>query len=287
MSTEPVPAPVEPLRVLHLDDCLVAASKPSGLLVHRDERHPDAPAVLQVLRDQLGRFLYPVHRLDRATSGVIVYAFSRQDAAALQASMTAPEAHKDYLALTRWPGSFPELGDRWSCTRPLHDEKDVAREARSDFWLVEAFRRCALIGCRIFTGRYHQIRRHLNHCGRHVLGDTTHGKGRLNALYRERYGLDRLFLHAHRLCVKHPRTGEELELVDDLPPELRSVVGRLQAERNANEADDGLTAAVERESPETPRTPEAPDMPDTPETPETPGTPRTPETPPADLDAGR
>lgn len=226
------PAPL-PLRVLWLDDDLVAVSKPSGLLVHRDERHPDAPAALQIVRDQVGRFLYPVHRLDRATSGILVYAFASATAAALQASMTAAGAHKDYFALVRWPGSFPEFGDRWICDRPLHDEKDIARPAHSEFWLVEPFRRAALITCRIATGRYHQIRRHLNHCGRHVLGDTTHGKGRLNELYRQRYGLDRLFLHAARLSLLHPRTGQPIELLDPLPPELAAVLAAIRAEAAA------------------------------------------------------
>lgn len=216
--------------MLYLDEHIVAVSKPSGLLVHRDERHPDAPAALQIVRDQVGRYIYPVHRLDRATSGILVYAFASEVAAALQASMTAPTAHKDYLALVRWPGSFPELGERWVCDRPLHDEKDIARPAHSEFWLAELFRRAALIHCRITTGRYHQIRRHLNHCGRHILGDTTHGKGRLNELYRQRYGLDRLFLHAARLALSHPTTGATVELEDPLPKELEAVVGRLRGE---------------------------------------------------------
>lgn len=219
-----------PLPVLFRDESFVAVSKPSGLLVHRDERHRDAPAALQVVRDQLDKFLYPVHRLDRATSGILVYGFSRPDAAALQASMMAADARKEYLALVRWPGRFPKLPAQWICRRPLHDAKEVARSARSEFSLIEAFRYCALISCRISTGRYHQIRRHLNHCGRHVFGDTTHGKGRLNEFYRQRYGLDRLFLHAHRLVLRHPTTGAGMELVDPLPVELEAVLQQLRAE---------------------------------------------------------
>lgn len=223
------PAPTS-LPILFQDDSIVAVSKPSGLLVHRDERNPDAPAVLQIVRDQIGKFLFPVHRLDRATSGILVYAFSRDLAADLQKSLMAETSQKEYAALVRWPGSFPDLGDRWVCDRPLHDDKDIARDAHSEFWLKEPFRRCALIGCRIATGRYHQIRRHLNHCGRHILGDTTHGKGRLNELYRTRYGLDRLFLHAARLALRHPVSGEPLVFEDPLPTELEAVLARLRAE---------------------------------------------------------
>jgi len=219
-----------PLRVVHIDEDFVAVSKPSGLLVHRDEHYPDAPAALQTVRDQLGRFLYPFHRLDRATSGLLLFGFSRDGAAALQAALAAADAHKDYQALLRWPGSNRGLADAWTCDRPLHDEKDVPREARTEFALVERFRHCALVRCRIFTGRYHQIRRHANHCGRHVLGDTTHGKGRINAAFRERYGLPRLFLHLQHISMSHPRTGVRIELSDPLPMDLAQVLERLRAE---------------------------------------------------------
>ncbi|HEX5054343.1 MAG TPA: pseudouridine synthase [Planctomycetota bacterium] len=235
----PVPAPggpdpVEPahppLPVLHRDADFVAVSKPSGLLVHRDDHHPGAPAALQTVRDQLDTFLYPFHRLDRATSGILLFGLSSQAAADLQASLSAPDAHKEYLALMRWPGSNRDLADAWTCDRALTDDKEKQREARTDFALVEAFHRCALVRCRIFTGRYHQIRRHANHCGRHILGDTTHGKGRINAAFRERYGLQRLFLHLQRISMRHPSTGESLELHDPLPVELTTVLDRLRAE---------------------------------------------------------
>ncbi len=224
------PEPHPPLPILHLEDDFVAVSKPGGLLVHRDEHHPNAPAALQIVRDQLGKFVYPFHRLDRATSGILLFGLSSAAAAALQASLSAEDAHKDYVALLRWPGSNHELPDTWLCDRPLHDDKDVAREARTEFSLLEKFRHCALVRCRIFTGRYHQIRRHANHSGRHILGDTTHGKGRINAAFRERYGLPRLFLHLQRISMRHPRLGTHLELLDPLPMDLSAVLDRLRAE---------------------------------------------------------
>jgi tRNA pseudouridine65 synthase len=240
MTPEPIqptessetPAPVHPpLPVLHLDDAFVAVSKPSGLLVHRDQHHPDAPAALQLVRDQVGKFLYPFHRLDRGTSGVLMFGFSSDLAASLQASLSADDARKEYLAVMRYPGSAAGLGAAWTCDRPLTDDKDVARACRTDFEVVEPFDRCALVRCRLFTGRYHQIRRHANHCGRHVLGDTTHGKGRLNALFRERYGLDRLFLHLARVELRHPVSGVRVVLEDPLPPALVGVLARLRAAR--------------------------------------------------------
>jgi tRNA pseudouridine65 synthase len=219
-----------PLRVLHLDPDFVAVSKPRGLLVHRDDHHKDAPAALQVVRDQLGKFLYPFHRLDRATSGVLLFAFSSQAAAAMQACLASPDAVKEYLALMRWPGSDRALPDVWKCAEPLVDEKDKPRHACTEFELVQAFRHCALVRCRISTGRYHQIRRHASHCGRHILGDETHGRDRLNVAFRDRYGLQRLFLHLQRISMRHPTSNERLELTDPMPPELLAVLDRLRAD---------------------------------------------------------
>lgn len=219
--------------MLLLDQDFIAVGKPSGLLVHRDEHHPDAPAALQIVRDQVGRHLYPFHRLDRGTSGVLLFGFSRPAAAALQESLAAADAHKEYVALMRYPGSNRELGPAWTCDRALHDDKDVPRDSRTDFEVLETFRGAALMRCRLFTGRYHQIRRHANHCGRHVLCDSTHGKGRLNGVFRERYGLHRLFLHLQRIVMRHPTTGAALEIVDALPVELALVLDRLRAEAAA------------------------------------------------------
>ena len=216
------------LVVLHQEESFVAVSKPSGLLVHRDEHHPDAPAALQLVRDQLQQHLYPFHRLDRATSGILLFGLSRRSAAALQRCLAAADAHKDYQALLRYPGSGPDLGERWTSERPLTDDKGNHKECRTDFEVVEVFDRCALVRCRIYTGRYHQIRRHANHCGRHVLGDTTHGKGRINAFFRQRFGLQRLFLHLGRVEMEHPVTGERLLLEDPMPAELVSVLATLR-----------------------------------------------------------
>ena len=220
----------EPARlpVLRQEPDFIAVSKPSGLLVHRDEHHPEAPAALQLVRDQVGQFVYPFHRLDRATSGILLFGFSSASAAALQKCLAADNANKEYLALLRYPGSDHELGEVWTSERALTDDKDVARPSRTDFAVVERFDRCALVQCRIYTGRYHQIRRHANHCGRHVIGDTTHGKGRINAMFRERHGLHRLFLHLRRVEMDHPTRSERLEIEDPLPAELVRVLDSLR-----------------------------------------------------------
>jgi tRNA pseudouridine65 synthase len=214
--------PIAGLRVLHLDDALVAVSKPCGMLVHRAEHDPSAPVLLQSLRDQIGRWLFPVQRLDRATSGIVTFALSRPAAAALQQSLQADDARKCYLALVR--GSVPEA---WRDERPLTDDGGVARAAVTNFRRLRQFDRCALVEAELETGRWHQIRRHLAHAAHHVLGDTTHGKGRDNRFFRAQRGLHRLFLHAHRLEIRHPATGARLQLADPLPPELAAVLQRL------------------------------------------------------------
>ena len=220
-----------PLAILHLDDTLVVVSKPSGMLVHRAASDPDAPVLLQTLKAQLGRWLYPVQRLDRATSGTIAFAFESAAAAALQQAMTSPTCRKDYLALVR--GS-PE--ERFECEDPLPDERGIPRAAHSAFRTLLRWRGVALIRARIFTGRANQIRRHLADLGHGVLGDTTFGRGRLNQVFRTRFGLPRLFLHATRICFEHPATQQRLRVRDRLPPDLRAVLVRL-AEREGDAAE--------------------------------------------------
>lgn len=239
MTEPPPPGDIEapprqshpPLPVLYCDDDIIAVSKPSGLLVHRDDRYPEAPAVLQTVRDQTGRFLYPVHRLDRGTSGILLFAFASATAARLQKCLQADSARKLYLALVRYPGRGRELGQHWICEQPLADDKEVLRAARSTCEVRETFRGCALIEVGIHTGRYHQIRRHLALCGRPIAGDAVHGRDRFNQLLRRRHDLQRLFLHQHRLLLRHPRTAAPIELEDPLPPELTAVLAALRARR--------------------------------------------------------
>ncbi len=221
-------AETPPLRILRQDAHFVAVSKPSGLLVHRGPESDDTEFLLQRLRDQVGAWLYPVHRLDRGTSGVIVFGLSSPAAASLQTTLATSDTRKEYLVLARRPWRGHELPDEFRVERPLTDDDGVPREARTDFEVVETYPRCALLRARLHTGRRHQIRRHLAHWARHVLGDSTYGKGRINAEFRKRFGLGRLFLHACRLSFRHPVIGEPVDLQDPLPNELTSVLQRLR-----------------------------------------------------------
>lgn len=191
--------------------------KPGGILVHRSELSGERDVLLQRVRDQLGQPLFPVHRLDRPTSGALVFALSPEDARATHDALRAPEAHKQYLALVR--GVTPE---RFVSERPIG-----GKEARTEFERVAQVAECSLLEVTPRTGRRHQIRKHLDHLAHHVLGDTSHGKGRINRFFRETYGLPRLFLHAHRLGFAHPREARRVEVLAPLAADLRAFLARL------------------------------------------------------------
>lgn len=200
------------LTVLFLDDRVVAIDKPPGMLVHRSKESADRVFVLQTLRDQLGRRVYPVHRLDRPASGVMAFGLDPDAARDLQESLR--DATKEYLVMVRG-----ETAPAFSSDRPLTSDKGVKQEARTDFERIESRRGFTLLQARPATGRRHQIRRHLAHLGHQVVGDTQHGKGRINRWLREEYGLPRLFLHASR--VECPMLRAEAPLPGDLGDFLR------------------------------------------------------------------
>lgn len=207
-----------PLPILFRDSHLVVVHKPPNLLMHRTAISQDRVFVLQTLRDQLGRRVYPIHRLDRATSGVLAFGLDSTTAQAIAAQFEARTVRKDYLALARgWvedsglidhpvsdedgnKQSQPAL-TRYRCLRRVELPHRVDRYPSTRYSLVEV---------EPLTGRRQQIRKHFKHISHHLIGDTTHGNGRHNRFFRERYGIYRLMLTARRLCFDHPVTGERL-----------------------------------------------------------------------------
>jgi len=227
MVATPLPAAVcgEPLELLYRDAELVVVNKPAGVLVHRGWARDGVPA-LQRLRDQLGQPVYPVHRLDRATSGVLVFALSPELARALQEALSAQSVEKHYLALCR--GHDPSL----SCVdHPLAKDKTApARPARTELRLLGQFERYGLYAARPLTGRLHQIRRHLKHVSQPIIGDVRYGKGEHNRIFRERFDFHRLALHAWQLRLRHPRTGQALHVQAPLPADFARLLVRLGLE---------------------------------------------------------
>lgn len=222
-------APAEaPLRILYRDDWLIAIDKPSGLLVHRSEidRHETRFAV-QLLRDQIGRPVWPAHRLDRGTSGVLLFALDRECASALGRAFETCALHKQYLAVVRgWPAAEgivdhaltrePETrADKQLPARPQAARTRWERLACVELPIaVDRYpsSRYALLRLYPETGRRHQIRRHMKHIAHPVIGDATHGKGIHNRMFAERFGCQRMLLMCESMCLTHPVSGEPLEL---------------------------------------------------------------------------
>ncbi|MFK7960315.1 MAG: pseudouridine synthase [Phycisphaerales bacterium] len=217
--------PPIPFATLFRDHALIVVSKPPGVLVHRTALSRARESfMLQSVAAHVGHHVHAVHRLDRNTSGILIFALDPDAARAAQASLQSPSASKEYLVLAR--GIAPEV---WTMDRPLRSESGEPRPARTHATRMAAIpdERCSLLRVTIDTGRRHQIRRHLNHAAHHVVGDTTHGKGKVNAHFRAVYGLPRMFLHAWRVQFEHPVDGRTITIADPLAEDLDAVLARL------------------------------------------------------------
>lgn len=219
--------------VLYRDSQLLIVDKPAGWLVHRTalDRH-EPKIVLQTVRDQIGQPVWPVHRLDKGTSGALAFALDPDTAAAMGQRFETGEAlRKRYKAIVRgWPG------DELLIDHPL---KRLAEDMRPDRMAVQqaiTFLRTLLRGTLPIaqgpfpmlrwaeieleprTGRRHQLRRHLKHLAHPILGDSTYGKGALNRAVAADRGEHRLWLHLHSLQFEHPDHGRLIEVSAPLPP---------------------------------------------------------------------
>ena len=210
------------LEILYRDDDIIVINKPSGLLVHRSpiDKH-ETQFALQLLRDQIGQYVYPVHRLDKPTSGVLLFALSIEAAQMMSLLFRTSEVQKEYIAIVR---GFTE--DEILIDHPLKQMLDTkeqkklgitkeAQEAQTAYMRLETVElpyavsrypvaRYSLVKLRPKTGRKHQLRRHMKHIFHPIIGDTKHGRGEHNKLFREKFGCHRLLLHANRLEFIHP-----------------------------------------------------------------------------------
>jgi tRNA pseudouridine65 synthase len=218
------------LPILWQDADYIAIDKPSGLLVHPSELAPGEPSCLKQLRDQIGARLYPVHRLDRQTSGALVFALSPEAARELGRLWPMGEVRKRYHAIVRgW------VKDRGEVDRPLRETPDKPRvPARSLYRklaqveLPDAVRpytsaRYSLIEVETLTGRQHQIRKHMVSISHPIVGDTVYGDGEHNRYFRTRFGIHRLLLHARSIEFRHPGTGARLVIEAPVPGEFGRV----------------------------------------------------------------
>lgn len=217
-----------PLQLLHRDPHLLAVHKPAGLLVHRSpiDRH-ETEFALQYARElNDGEHVYPIHRLDRPTSGLLLFARYPSTASMLGQALMAGEIRKTYLAMVR--GWAPEDG---TIDHPLRehatDRRDTTeqpvREALTRFRRLatteiavaiegHASSRYSLVELHPETGRKHQLRRHMQHISHPIIGDTNYGRTRHNHYFAARFGQSRLMLAATALSFRHPATGEDMTL---------------------------------------------------------------------------
>ncbi|WP_394127112.1 tRNA pseudouridine(65) synthase TruC [Vibrio hepatarius] len=216
------------LEIVFQDEYFVAVNKPAGMLVHRSwlDKH-ETQFVMQTLRDQIGQHVFPLHRLDRPTSGVLIFALSSEVASQVMPMFANHEMEKTYHAIVR--GWIEESGrldyalkvelDKIADKHASQDKE--AQDAITDYWPLAKVEvphstgkfpttRYCLMEMKPLTGRKHQLRRHMAHLRHPIVGDTTHGDGKHNKLYREVYDSHRLLLHASSLEFVHPFTNEKV-----------------------------------------------------------------------------
>lgn len=224
-----LPQAANPLVQVYRDEWLLAVHKPAGLLVHRSpiDAHETEFALQYARAMNGGGYVYPLHRLDRPTSGLLVFALDPASAGRLGKAMMSGEVRKTYLAMVR--GWTPAEG---CIDHPLREEAEDRRRRHEEQPLREArtrYRRLAtteipvaieghptsrysLVALHPETGRKHQLRRHMKHISHPIIGDAYHGRGRHNRYFAERFGQGRLMLAATGMSLPHPATGAPLAL---------------------------------------------------------------------------
>ncbi len=236
------------LPIVYQDPDFVAVDKPHGLLVHRTHLSGSRDAALQRLRNQLGQRVYPVHRLDRPTSGVLLFALNPDAARALAQLFEERRVRKHYLAVCR--GWTPADG---LIDYPVGDGQEpqpavtrYRRRATVELPIPVGpypAARYSLVDVWPETGRMHQIRRHFAHIRHPLIGDTTHGEGRHNRLFREHFQCYQLLLRADALHFPHPRHGSDIHITAPLPDAWRALFRALGWEQTAAQPEPAIPVA--------------------------------------------
>jgi tRNA pseudouridine65 synthase len=221
------------LSIVHSDDYCCAVNKPAGMLLHASKIDKYEEFNLRdLLGQQLGKPVYPVHRLDKGTSGIVVFGFDRSEIRHFQESMTTT-GEKVYLALVR--GYFPPEMDidypLANPERPGSPKKEAFTKAigllRKEIPVAVSrypASRFSLVALKPREGRMHQLRRHLEHSRHYLIGDRKYGERHYNRLMEEHFGIRNMFLHAWKLSFRHPISGERLELMADLPEHFEAML---------------------------------------------------------------
>lgn len=232
-----------PLSILYQSADLVAINKPHGLLVHRSPIASDAREfAVQLLRDQLGQRVYPVHRLDRKTGGVLLFALNESMNSLMQQQLADGQVAKTYLALVR---GFTT--DEQTINYPLRrdDNPDVLQEAITHLKTLQraeialpfgkhATSRYSLVELTPTTGRMHQLRKHMAHILHPIIGDRPHGCNKQNKLFKEHFEMNTMLLHAQQIVFTHPVTSEQITITAPWQAEFERMMRALFGESLIN-----------------------------------------------------
>ena len=232
------------LEIVYRDEQLIAINKPSGLLVHRSwlDSHATEFAV-QKLQDQIGQPVYPAHRLDRATSGILLFLLDKAYASDVMEQFAQQQTEKRYLAVVRGhigegkldyalKKKLDRIADKHANPESEPQEAVTHYQGLAHCELPIAVRpysqsRYSLVELTPKTGRRHQLRRHLKHLNHPIIGDTTHGDGEHNKMFRKVFSRNRLLLHAVYLAFTHPLTREKVEIHAPLDDQFSSLLTTL------------------------------------------------------------
>ena len=234
---------VPQIDVLYEDNAFIVVNKPAGITSIPDGFHPDDPDLVAVLEPALGK-LWIVHRLDKDTSGAIIFARDEETHRTLSLQFEARDVSKAYHALVH---GTPDWAER-TVNAPLRVNADrqhrtlvdhtIGKPATTNFRVLEKYRRFALLEAQPETGRTHQIRVHAKFLGLPIVCDGVYGDpkplvlsqikpGYRSSAHEERPLIDRLALHAFQLEVTHPQTQERMSFEAPYPKDLRAAVNQL------------------------------------------------------------
>ncbi|MCG8612849.1 MAG: pseudouridine synthase [Pseudomonadales bacterium] len=230
------------LPVIFQDESLIVINKPAGLLVHKSpiDRHEHQYA-MKVVRDQIGQWVYPVHRLDKPTSGVLVFALQPEIARELGLQFMSQSVKKRYLAVVRGYTALGGIIDHpiketamFKSDKKKYEEK-TAKDAVSLYHRIARLEvdepidrypcaRYSLLAVHPLSGRQHQIRRHLKHLSHPLIGDAKYGKSIHNRFIADYFGVSRLLLHCHQMRFRHPTKSETILLEAPIDDDFRRIL---------------------------------------------------------------
>lgn len=221
-------------EIVYRDDSLVLLDKPGGVLVHRNQFDRQSPTCIDYLAGRLGRKVHTVHRIDRATSGLVLFALDPDTARDLAEQFRQQTVRKRYIAIVRGHlaeattidrqvksgGNGPYVSARSHVTPLAWARLEIPVGRYEEAWY-------SLVAVDLETGRFHQARKHLHYCDHPIIGDKRHGDRDHNRFFAQRFGVEQLYLRAQELDFRHPRQGNPIRARAGLPELWRQVLSNL------------------------------------------------------------